>query len=84
MNEKIDGLEVLSKVSGVPKKEVDEIWQKVKENKARLDSCELPHDFHTIKENGGLPRKAFCKKCLGVVDVVNARFYKQGLEDAKR
>lgn len=84
MAEVKDGLEALSKVSGVPRKEVDEIYQKVKENKARLDSCELPHDFHTIRENGRFPRKAFCKKCLGVVDVVNANFYKQGLEDAKR
>ena len=84
MSEVKDGLEVLSRVSGIPKKEVNEIWQRVKENKARLDSCELPHDFYPINENGRLPRKAVCKECLGVVDITNARFYIQGLRDAKQ
>jgi hypothetical protein len=81
---KIDGIDVLSKVSGIPKEEVNDIWKKVKENHAKLDSCVRPHDFVPINENGRLPRKYLCSKCLGVVDSVHASFYKQGLEDGSK
>jgi len=71
--------DVLSGVSGLKPKVVDEIWEQVKANSARLDSCPGPHDFLPIE-----PDKPFikhrCARCGGEVEGSRARWYKRGLE----
>mgnify|MGYP006312577699 CR=1 FL=1 len=77
-----DPLGVLSKFSGVDRGTVDKIWEAVKANHKILAECERPHDFEPI--GTGPLRKERCKKCGGIVDAVNATYYKQGLKDGSR
>ena len=75
-----NALDVLSKVSGLDRKEADSIWESVKANHKLLDNCERPHDFEPIE---GRPMPRFrCSKCGGVVTSPMATYYKQGLRDA--
>jgi hypothetical protein len=76
-----DGLEALSEISGVPRAEVKAIWEDVKANQARLNTCARPHDFRQ-DEPGTLRSKWTCALCGGKVTSREARWYILGLEDA--
>lgn len=74
--------EVLSQVSGIPEREINEIWEQVKANHARLDSCAGPHDFSIEgRKQGQLVRDWQCSKCGGTLDSVNVQWYRKGLAD---
>lgn len=77
-----DVFEALSKVSGLPKREVDAIWQGVKDNQRKLDSCTHPHDFEIISEPNKVVRNARCTKCGGTTSASCARWYIDGLKHA--
>jgi hypothetical protein len=77
----LDGAEVLSRVSGLPRPEVDAIWVKVKANKAVLDACTL-HDFEPTSDRFGAKHR--CKTCGGEVDVLHSIWYRKGLEHGRR
>lgn len=77
-----DSLDVLSKVSGISKKEVRAIFEEVKRNHKLLDGCIRPHDF--IAFGKGPMRNERCTRCNGVVSSSAANYYKQGLKDAKK
>jgi hypothetical protein len=70
-----DGAEVLGQVSGLGKSEVMRIWNEVKANSARLDSCVGPHDFREC----GNPTRLCCAKCLGMIPKTDVRWYLAGL-----
>lgn len=74
-----DGVAVLSKVSGLPRAEVQELWQQVKANQARLDACPGPHRF-----DGHGRRDYRCSECGGTVSAIAYVWYVAGLEHAKR
>lgn len=62
------------------------IWEKVQENKKRLESCCVPHEFKPVDDStpASRVRRQVCIHCGGEVDAVNAIWYRQGLEDAKK
>ena len=70
-------LKALSKISGLSKKKIKEIWTSVEENKKLLDSCSLhhfePHPSHFMS------RRFMCKECKGVVGAIEMQWYKKGL-----
>jgi hypothetical protein len=77
--------DALSRVSGVPKAEINEIWQKVKANSERLRSCVRPHDFSEVTRLvGTIPREYRCTRCGGTVDSINRSWYVEGLKDGAR
>ncbi len=85
-------LECLSKVSGISKGIMREIWDAVVKNKEKLKACSKlskHHEFVEIKdpkESEGakkLRRRYKCKHCSGVVDPINKLWYERGLEDGK-
>jgi hypothetical protein len=82
---RIDGAEVLSRVSGLPKAEVDAIWQQVQANKKLLDSCPR-HDVKPLASSltGGFFREYRCDYCGGKVSAGDARWYQRGLEHGRR
>lgn len=57
---------------------MDKIWEQVKENRRKLDSCKQ-HDFER-RESGVY---YYCKHCGGRVDISGAYWYKRGLEHGK-
>jgi hypothetical protein len=71
--------------------DVDEIFQQVKANSAKLDSCAL-HDFSIpvdrrtkqVLDKPDLFCRWRCSKCLGEVDGIVRRWYRLGLEHGKR
>ena len=77
-----DGVEILSKISGLPKKEINSIWEDVKVNTKKLEECSGPHDFQpdTFKKP---VRDQICSKCGGKIQASNALWYKKGLEHGK-
>jgi predicted SprT family Zn-dependent metalloprotease len=77
----MDAKEVLSGISGLPKEEVQQIFEEVKANLKRLDGCKGPHDFE--KDGEGIRAKYRCKKCKGTLDKINYSWYEKGLEHGK-
>ena len=71
--------ETLSGITGIPRKEVDEIFQMVKANSKQLEGCAVPHDFTPFGERP-IFRKERCSKCGGEVDAIAAMWYKRGLK----
>ena len=78
-----DGYEVLSKVSGLPVSEINEIWQQVKANAKTLDECGGPHDFQSLDPGKPLA-KYRCTVCGGTVDGTDKLWYERGLKDARK
>lgn len=75
--------EVLSAISGLPRKEILEILDDVKQNHVRLSRCPGPHDFVKFKEGAG-KRHEKCTKCGGITSEVNASWYRRGLEHGNK
>lgn len=78
-------IDVLSKVSGISKEEVQKIANEVQENIKRLNSCRGPHEFVPIPKEllRGSP-KMRCTICKGWLDATAAKWYERGLEHGKR
>ena len=80
----MDGREVLSKVSGLKQKVVNEIWENVKANRAMLESCSL-HDFSIdLKPEQAYGKRFRCSKCGGEVDHITKLWYEKGIEHARK
>jgi len=61
------------------------IWEEVKENKRRLDSCEGVHDFSIdIDPEKNHNKRTQCTKCKGYVWPGNLYWYNKGVEHANR
>lgn len=66
------------------KADFNSIWEEVKANHARQDSCVGPHDFSIEHERmGALVRKYRCTKCDGTIDSINRIWYLKGLEHGR-
>ena len=66
--------------------EYQAIWEKVRANAKRLESCPGPHEFKPVDDSSPASRirRQVCSICGGEVDAVNAIWYRHGLEDAKK
>lgn len=74
--------DTLSKVTGLKKKDIHDIFEEVKANHAILDRCDI-HNFEPlIEEEGKIPRKYVCSKCKGWVSSSNAQWYIKGINHA--
>ena len=76
-----NGLDVLSKVSGISKKTMKEIWASVKANQKLLNSCFL-HEFESHSDPS-MSRRFKCKNCNGVIGTVEKNWYEKGIEHGK-
>lgn len=56
---------------------MDKIWEFVKENHKKLNSCKL-HEFEDITPNRPLDKKYKCKNCGGELDSINVSYYNLG------
>jgi hypothetical protein len=74
-------IDALSKVSGLSNKNIESIWEDVKENGKKLSECSKPHDFQ--KEKGKRFNDYICSLCGGKVSASSAKWYNEGLEDGK-
>lgn len=91
----MNAVETISKVTGMSKPEVDSVFQEVKANQRKLESCIRPHDFSICLDrrtkqpiDNPTPQQHFgakwqCSKCDGIVDSIHKINYNQGLKDAK-
>ena len=62
---------------------MDRIWEKVKENRDKLKSCNR-HEFSIdLDPEMILGKKWKCKNCLGTLDTVNKSWYEKGLTHGK-
>lgn len=61
----------------------DAIAANVKENLARLKTCDH-HDFQPIDGAKPLFRRARCTRCGGEVDSLHAVWYARGIEHGKK
>ena len=77
-----DGRKLLSHISGLSEKEVDNIWKEVRANHDRLSNCKGSHEF---EETAGakLRGKYRCWKCGGTVDTSAFKWYTEGLKHGK-
>ena len=78
-------VEVLSKVSGMPIETANALFEEVKENHVRLDSCSGPHEFEEVNMggSGGFARDMRCKRCGGVLNRVHAIWYERGVKHGR-
>jgi len=82
---KHDAAEVLSRVSGLSKEDVRGIWKDVQANHARLEGCDVPHDFQPVHEEGrALTRQYRCTKCGGTLRSAEVQWYFKGLDHAMK
>jgi hypothetical protein len=72
-------IDALSKVSGLSKESMREIFAEVQANHKRLDSCIGPHDFKVISSSNSMQQKYQCTKCQGILDFVSHSWYVKGL-----
>jgi hypothetical protein len=77
-----NSLDTLSKVSGLSKDTMKEIFAEVKVNLKRLDSCIGPHDFNPSGDDAKIvvQQKYKCSKCLGTIDFIAFSWYTKGLK----
>lgn len=62
--------------------DVKEIWEMVKANKNKINSCILPHEFEEDKNEGITSiYRWVCRKCKGATSSTNLFWYLKGLED---
>jgi len=73
--------EALSNISGLPKKEVNKIWEEVKANQKLLKECKRPHLFTPIDDVNKINCKYECAKCKGIVTQAIAKAYIEGFRD---
>lgn len=74
----------LEKMSGLSEKTIDEIWEQVKANSARLASCRNPHTFVALETSGSIVRRWRCTRCNGEIDAINKIWYEKGLEHGRK
>ena len=73
-------LETISRVTGLSRPVMDEIWQKVKANQKLLEACK-GHDFNLpAEQRGQLTTRWKCSRCGGIVDMQCKRWYELGLK----
>ena len=77
----VDGLKVLSQISGRPQKEVNEIWEQMKANHKRLNSCK-GHRFGQIDVKNIRTRRVKCQRCGGFMSVIDIGIYQKGYAHA--
>lgn len=78
-------VEKLEELTGLKRGQMDEIWQTVKANKARLDSCTGPHDFSIeFRKLGQFVRDWECSRCHGHVESIYKHWYELGLKHGDR
>lgn len=76
MSEKrYDALKVLGSMSGLGRSEAKKIWDQVRENQARLDSCPK-HSFSG--EVAAFGKKLLCASCGGMLGIVEIGMYIKG------
>lgn len=65
---------------------VKNYFEKVKENKERLNNCEGPHDLQLMPPPDGkeIFRKFMCTKCGGIIEGPHAEHYEQGLRHGRK
>lgn len=89
-NTKDTVLDVLGKVSGIKRSEMDEILQKVRANRKDLESCTyhnfvgIPGQEHgTCKDGTVIYRRFRCANCRGEADSHAVHWYNDGLRHGK-
>ena len=78
-----NGYEVLEKLSGIPKTEQMKIMENIRENRRKLESCNL-HDFsiEVPKPYRKICPDYKCSKCGGIVEWSEKSWYEKGFEHA--
>jgi hypothetical protein len=76
-----DGREILSKVSGLKRSEIDKLWLEVKDNKSKLNKC-LRHDFKEIS-NDITGKRYKCSNCGGEVTSSQQIWYNIGFKHGR-
>lgn len=72
-----NGIEMLSRLSGMPQSEVRSAWEDVKANSARLEGCTGPHEFGPLI--AVMNAKYTCAKCGGTIRSMDRYWYDRGL-----
>jgi len=72
------GLFSLSKMSGLSKEVIKDIWKGVKENNALLSSC----SFHIFSPHPSpnMSRRFICENCKGIIGATEKIWYEKGIE----
>ena len=60
----------------------DKIWEDVKENHKKLNSCTI-HDFKDITPDRPFGKKYKCMNCGAELDGINVSYYNLGLKHGK-
>jgi len=76
-----DLFEQMNKNTGIPRAELEGIWEAVKVNQGRLESCAGPHDFLTVPGNA---RRLRCARCGGEMSPSDVFTYTRGLEHGRK
>lgn len=77
---KESAIDVISRVTGLSKETMQDIWTQVRANRKLLDECK-GHDFSLpFDKRGEMVVKWKCSKCGGTVDTSDKRWYEAGLK----
>lgn len=74
--------DALNRVSGIPRSEVSEIFEKVKRNHQQLAGCDH-HIFTDITPDKLLNKKYRCGRCQGEIDSQAYYWFTKGQEHAR-
>jgi hypothetical protein len=73
-------IDLLSKVSGRPKDEILAIWEKVKGNHERLNSCE----GHAFQPTDGNKKFYTCACCQGEITARDYKWFLRGVKQGEQ
>lgn len=76
-----NGLHLVSNVAGMSKEKAQRLWDQVRANHARLESCGN-HGFVPIDGTSGMRARYRCMRCLGEVDSTAYRWFTCGRQHA--
>jgi len=72
-----DALKTLEAVTGIDRARMTTLWEEVKENGRKLNSC-ARHDFAKIEPIVTMNQKYQCIHCLGTIDGIAHSWYSKG------
>lgn len=76
-----DSVDTISGLTGLPRKDLLDIWEQVKANTARLDAC-ARHEFEAITPARPLKQRYRCIRCQGEVDAHAHHWHEIGRRQA--
>lgn len=74
----------MSEISGLPPKDINQAWEKIKANRELLDGCACHNFSIDLLPDKTMGKRWKCTRCGGEVNSENKYWYELGIEHSKQ